>query len=212
MLVIIAIGLFSFVVWLREGIVNARWAVDIVGGDAILASSVKIAPQDMDFMMSLRGRQTSDEALTILSQSACLDLSVKCKDQNLAIANIIAMSGRDFQTAIDTIEVYSSIDQEGCPIRSEISRLVYHTSYLAANPSKHAANDLLAKIKAKGGTQYSILTENCQRDFAESPYLAKAYLLYISILMGMSDFSPESSWLYLFYRSDGNAWTGIGGN
>lgn len=196
-----------FLGWLWAGINNAKWAIELVGGNKVLSAERTIATEDILFFGSVNPSISREQAIEILSISvskakkSCQLPSESCLNNNLSIANILALSHQKFPTAKWFIDTYSSASTEDCPIKVELSNLIYETSRLTAHPNKPYATKLLHKIKNNGGLNNSLSIPQCEKYLISHSHFARAYIFYLSILMSMSDYSPYSAWIYLLFKS-----------
>lgn len=88
----------------------------------------------------------------------------------------------------------------GCPVVYETTAIIKEYKVLRRVPAaRHriAAQEVIEKIKSDGGLTYSLVTPECRVFFREKPYMARAYTLYLALIMGRAEGEFSASWLFL---------------
>jgi hypothetical protein len=78
----------------------------------------------------------------------------------------------------------------GCPVVYETTAIIKEYKVLRRVPAaRHriAAQEVIEKIKSDGGLTYSLVTPECRVFFREKPYMARAYTLYLTLIMGRAE-------------------------
>jgi hypothetical protein len=191
--------------WLRGGVDSTKWAVDLVGGEKTLSVNVPIPAEDELYVLSTQVVPNKSQVQDLLAKDArCVELSVKCVTAGLAKTNLIAMAGIGKKQSDELMVAMDALDAEplfACPLHLELTRLIVVMAPMFQQEDGALANKTLAAIKEKGGISHSIRTPACQVELEQKPYLARAYLFHLALLVSMSDEGNKAGWLYLVHKS-----------
>lgn len=195
----------TWIAYLYKGSVDARWAVNLAGGNSVIDSQKDIRRDDENFMHSIKVKPSKSDYYRIEKITLCTEISTDCIDKALSKTNFIAISTGNGKPAADLLNAYikeAGYSDLGCQAKHEISRVITETSYLLGREDKkRKAAQLVEKIKSRGGIDFSLNSELCRSYFSERPYLARAYLYHLSILLGIAQGKYSSEWIYLYYKA-----------
>lgn len=195
----------AWIAYLYKGALDGRWAVNLVGGDPVIDSQKDIRRDDEIFMRSVKAKPSKDDYYHMEKTALCGEVSTDCADKAMSKTNLITMLTGNGKPSADLLNAYlkePGYSGLGCQAKHEISRVITETSYLLERKNKkEKAIQLIEKIKASGGLDFSVKTDQCRNYFSERPYLARAYLYHLFILLGIAQgkYSPE--WIYLYYKA-----------
>lgn len=195
----------GWIALLYKGASDARWAVNLVGGDIVVDSQRDTQRDDTNFMRSIKAKPSKDDFSSLEKVILCAEVSMDCAEKAMSKTNLITLVTGNGKPSADLLNAYlkeAEYSGLGCPAKHEISRIIVETSYLFGREDKKAkAAQLIERIKANGGLDFSIKNDLCKKYFSEKPYLARAYLYHLSILLGVAQgrYSPE--WIYLYYKA-----------
>lgn len=195
----------SCIAYLYKGASDARWALDLVGGDSVVESQKDILRDDENFMRSIKIKPSKADFHAIEKTPLCTDISMDCADKAMSKTNFITILTGNGKPSADLLNAYLKevgYADLGCHAKHEISRVITETSYLLAREgNKEKAAQLIDKIKENGGLDFPINNYLCGSYFSERPYLARAYMYHLSILLGIAQGKHSSEWLYLYYKA-----------
>lgn len=195
----------TWIAYLYKGSVDARWAINLAGGNSVIDSQKDIRRDDENFMHSIKVKPSKSDYYRIEKITLCTEISTDCIDKALSKTNFIAISTGNWKPSADLLNAYikeAGYSDLGCQAKHEISRVITETSYLLGREdNKRKAAQLIEKIKSSGGIDFSINSELCRSYFSERPYLARAYLYHLSILLGIAQGKYSSEWIYLYYKA-----------
>lgn len=203
LVILIAGGVFA--VWLVDGVARAKWAINLVGGNSALMLSDRKDVGDSEYISSTRINMGGRKLEEVVRGGACTTSDSACMAHNLALANVLSIAGGDLDASRGIIDFYSSDELsrrlDECPVRLELSGLIYEVSRLMESENGDRARALLSEVKMKGGVVRPINTDVCRLFFTENPQFARAYLGQLSILMSMDDKDYSAAWLYSLHKS-----------
>lgn len=195
----------TWIAYLYKGAVDARWAINLAGGSSVIDSQKEILRDDENFMRSIKVNPSKSDYHSIDKITLCTEISTDCIDKALSKTNFITISTGNGKPSTGLLNAYlkeGGYSELGCQAKHEISRVITENSYLLGREENHEkATKLIEKIKSNGGLDFSLDSKLCRKYFSERPYLARAYLYHLSILLGIAQGKYSSEWIYLYYKA-----------
>ncbi|QCY14594.1 hypothetical protein [Pseudomonas sp. MPC6] len=167
------------------------WSVTPSGADDLYVRAVSLRPQQ-DIVYDMRALQP------------CTEYTRECMVQEAAAINLQMIStGMILKDVDEFFEKYKpSVESfdDGCPAVYETTAIIKENEVLSRLPVERrriAAQEVMEKIKNDGGLTYSLVTPECRSFFREKPYMARAYTLYLALIMHRAEGSFSASWVFL---------------
>lgn len=203
--VVFLILVFSGVYWLVTEAKEAWWVVERFGGFNVVDDR-SVASEGMDdiYIRSLRLKPQQDIVYDLRALEPCREYSRNCMLQDSAGINLFLISARMVLTDVNKFfEKYKSNVEffEGdCPVVYETTAVVKEVAALrdlSEEDARLVAQEKMKKIKNYGGLTYSLATPACRRFFRKKPYMARAYIGHLTLLMRVAEGRFSASWAIL---------------
>lgn len=192
--VCLLLGLFGFY-WLTTEVEKARRMIDRFGGIDIVGDR-RVIPTGMDdvYVRSLRLKPQQDIVYDIRALEPCTEFSRNCMLQESAAINLYLISTgivlADVDEFFDKYRADVEFFEGGCPVVYETTAIVKELAILrnlTGDKAQLIAQEKMKKIYIDGGLTYSLVTPACRKLFRKKPYMAKAYIGHLAILMRSAD-------------------------
>lgn len=194
-----------WVVYIFKGVYDSEWALELVGGEEVLDAHGEIFDSDKVFMRSIKIKPGRDDISAVDEVVLCADISLECVDGAMSktnVASIVTGDGGSSRNLLDSYIKEKGYVELGCPIKHETSRLISEVADLLGDDDRKGRSlALIEKIRSNGGVDYQVNIESCRKLFSDRPYLARAYLYHLSILMNIAYGKLYPGWVYLYYKS-----------
>ncbi|MCX2898532.1 hypothetical protein [Pseudomonas mandelii] len=186
--------------WLKGEAQEAWEVMDRFGGNEVVGDR-SIIPVGMDeiYMRSLRLKLEPDVMYDIRALKPCSEYSQNCLIQDSARINLDLIStGIVLKDADEFLKKYKTdpdFFEGACPVIYETTAIIKELTGLRRMTDRKAqAKETMGRITRNGGLTYSLDTPQCLIFFRQKPYMARAYLGYLAMLMSFAEgrFSASS--------------------
>lgn len=204
--VIVGVGLgLLWFDWLQVEAQKVQWAIERVGGDAVLEDTRAQPDNDeQHFLEALSLNPTQSVRERALNSEICRDMDDRCALVNLGMLNFMMLDMPERFSTLGTLDAYinrwKNQGGKGCPAIEEISALVRASSQaltLQGDARARSALQAFTRFQAPGGELGALDSPECKRYFADKPFMARAYLAHLGYLLALAQGKHSAQAAYL---------------
>jgi hypothetical protein len=186
---LIACGIY----WLKGETEEALGVIDRFGGSEVV-SDRSIIPVGIDeiYMRSLRLKPEQDIVYDIRALKPCAEYSQNCLIQDSARINFDLISTgivlRDVDEFLKKYMASPDFFEGSCPVVYETTALIKGLTVLRRLRDRKArSKEKIQSIHRDGGLTYSMTTPECLSFFRRKPYMLRAYVCHLAMLMSFAE-------------------------